>query len=199
MSTDAAPRRRRGDLAPDPEMWQALERGEKLTRILTDFYDIVFDDPRLAPFFEGRTKPWVIQKQYSFMHEIFTGEKVYFGDRPRNVHHWMVISEELFDHREAIMETCLRRHGLPEHLIARWRAVEEVFRRQIVKDAPIPRKIRGVALPLEGHDDIVLAVGSLCDGCQGEMAAGSPARYHVRTGRTYCPACLPPDATRPAR
>ena len=51
----ATQRRRRGDLKPDPEMWAALDQGEKLTQILTDFYTRVFADPRLSPFFEGVT------------------------------------------------------------------------------------------------------------------------------------------------
>ena len=49
--------RRSNDLKPDPEMWKALEYGEKLTAILTDFYIRVYEDVRLAHFFEGVTRP----------------------------------------------------------------------------------------------------------------------------------------------
>jgi truncated hemoglobin YjbI len=184
-------RRRLSDLKPDPEMWAALDGGERLTAILQDFYERAYVDPRLSPFFEGVTRQRAIEKQYSFLRQIFTGEDVYFGDRPSNAHHWMVISEDLFDHREALMESCLRRHGLPEHLVARWGAVEEVFRKVIVKAAPRPRKIHGIELPVDGYGTVELAIGSLCDGCEGAMESGSRARYHLRTGRTYCGACLP--------
>lgn len=190
-------RRRLGDLAPDPEMWAALDDGARLSVILDDFYTRVFADARLAPFFVGRTKDWVAQKQYSFLMQIFTGRDVYFGDRPRNVHHWMVISDELFDYRERLMADVLRAHGLAEHLVERWMSVEEIYRKQIVKSAPIPRKVGGRPLPLEGYETTTLGIGSLCDGCQGEMAAGSEARYHVRTGHTYCATCLPPGADAP--
>jgi hypothetical protein len=101
----------------------------------------------------------------------------------------MVISDELFDYREGLMEACLRRHGLPEHLIARFRAVDEVFRKQIVKSGPKPRKLRGEALPLEGWGEVVLTAGTLCDGCEAALNPGTAARYHVRTGQTYCSAC----------
>lgn len=186
-----SPRRRRGDLAPNPEMWAALEEGKKLTEILHDFYTRVYEDPRLSHFFEGTTKQRAIEKQYNFLMEIFTGERVYFGERPRNAHHWMVISEELFDYREALMESVLRAHGLPEPLVEKWRAMEEVFRKQIVKDHPVPKKIGGVEMPLDGYEELVMDVGTLCDGCQGEVKPGDRVRYHVRTGKTYCPTCGP--------
>jgi truncated hemoglobin YjbI len=187
----ATKRRRRGDLAPKPRLWEALGEGEGLTRILTDFYDRVYEDDRLAHFFREVTKDRAIEKQYSFLMEVFTGRRVYFGERPRNAHHWMVISDELFDYREELMESCLRRYGLAEDLIAQWRQVEEVFRKQIVKNAPIPKKIRGVELPLEGYQTVRMTFGYLCDGCGGETHAGEDVFTHVRTGKTYCGACGP--------
>lgn len=181
-------RRRRGDLAPDPRMWEALEYGQKLTRILTDFYTRVYADPRLSSFFRV-TMEHAIAKQYSFLAEVFTGERLYFGERPRNAHHWMVISDDLFDYREALMESCLRRHGLPDELVVKWLALEGIFRKQIVKNAPIPKKIRGIALPLEGYEELTLTVGALCDGCGEAVETGSVVRYHVRTGLAYCTHC----------
>lgn len=193
-ATPGRPRRRLGDMRPDPEMWEALEHGRKLERILRDFYDRVFADERLAPFFHGVTKQRAIEKQYSFLMEKFTGDKCYFGDRPRNAHHWMVISEELFDYREELMEQCVRRAGLPEHLVERWRALEEVFRKQIVKDRPFGRKIRGEELPFEGYEVLEMSLDFVCDGCTEEVVAGQQVHYHRRTGRTYCKVCVPdPD------
>jgi NAD(P)H-flavin reductase/truncated hemoglobin YjbI len=180
---------RRTEPPPDPELWQALQEGTLMRAILTDFYTRVFDDTRLAPYFRGVTRQRLIDKVYSFMHQFITGEKTYFGDRPRNAHHWMVISDELFDYREAMMTDCLRRHGLPEHLIARWNAYEESFRPDIVKPTPWPRIINGVELPVDGFGEMVMDVGSLCDGCQSEIPAGTSIRYHLRLGTTYCPAC----------
>jgi len=172
-------------------MWAALRDGAGLNEILNDFYGRVYQDPRLAHFFEGVTIDRAIEKQYSFLRQIFTGDRCYFGDRPRNAHHWMIISDELFDYREELMMTCLRRYGLSEELIAQWRAAEEQFRKQIVKDTPIPKKVRGLELPLEGYQRETLTVGSLCDGCGLELPDGSIATYHVRTGRTFCDPCSP--------
>jgi len=184
-------KQRDSDLKPDPEMWAALDGGPRLTAILTDFYARVYEDERLAHFFEGVTRQRAIEKQYAFLCQIFSGEQLYFGERPRNAHNWMVISDELFDHREALMESCLRRHGLPDHLVTRWRAVEERFRKQIVKGQPFGKKIRGVEVPFEGYDSVELSVGAICDGCGGVVEAGTTVRYHVRTGKSFCPACNP--------
>lgn len=189
--------RRTGDLKPDPEMWAALKEGDGLTEILNDFYARVYADPRLSHFFEGVTRQRAIEKQYSFLCQIFSGEPVYFGERPRNAHNWMVISAELFDHREELMEGCLRRYGLPEHLVARWRGVEELFRKQIVKDRPFGKKMRGVELPFEGYDSMELSVGAICDGCGGVMEPGMTIHYHLRTGKSFCPACSPDRVARP--
>jgi truncated hemoglobin YjbI len=175
--------------APDPEMWQGLDEGKRLTGILEDFYARVYDDERLAPFFHGVTKQRAIEKQYLFMRQLFTGEKVYFGDRPKNAHHWMVISDELFDYREGLMVDCLRRAGLSETLIERWVAVEERFRPDIVKNEPWKRKVGNMEMPLDGFGEEIMEIGTLCDGCGSEIPAGTPVRYHLRLGSTYCPEC----------
>lgn len=177
------------DPDPDPEMWAALRQGELLLEVLGDFYTRVYADPRLAPFFHGVTKQRVIEKQYLFMRQIFSGERVYFGDRPRNAHHWMVISDELFDYREDLMAASLRDHGVPEHLIRRVREVDEVYRAEMVKSQPWSRVVGGMELPVDGFGEAVLDVGSVCDGCQSEIPAGMNVRYHLRLGSVYCPDC----------
>jgi NAD(P)H-flavin reductase/ferredoxin/truncated hemoglobin YjbI len=182
--------RQDGPPAPDLELWAALEEGRLLGTILTDFYDRVYEDPRLSPFFHGITKQRSIEKQYLFLRQRFSGEKVYFGDRPRNAHHWMVISDELFDYREKLMESCLRQHRLPEHLISRWLQTENSFRTDIVKDRPWNRVIDGVEVPADGFGESILDVGTLCDGCGQEIASGVRVRYHLRLGTTWCRKCM---------
>lgn len=173
----------------DPEIWAALDDGRLLRPILEDFYTRIFADPLLSPFFQGVTKQRSIEKVHSFLQQIFTGNKLYFGDRPRNAHHWMVISNELFDYREELLVDCLQRHGLPSHLIERWRKMEERYRPDIVKSAPWKRVLNGVELPLDGFGTLRLDVGSVCDACGGEIAAGETVQYHLRLGATYCPGC----------
>lgn len=179
---------------PDLEIWHTLDNGKRLRPILQEFYDRVYEDPQLSPFFKDVTKDRLIEKQYSFLRQIFTGEKVYFGDRPRNAHHWMVISDELFDYRENLMFSIITKHGVPPEQAERWRQVESYFRPDIVKECVWGRLVDGVEIPAEGFDEIVLDIGYLCDGCEQEVAPGTSVRYHIRTGKTYCPACSQSDS-----
>jgi truncated hemoglobin YjbI len=195
-TTAAAPRP--GVLDPHPELWAALAEGKLLRRITEAFYAKVYADPRLSPFFARTTMEWAVDHQYAFLAQIFSGTKMFFGDRPRNAHHAMVISDELFDHREALMMQTLEEHGLSEAQRAEWREVEEAFRSHIVKAAPWPKKRRGVALPLEGWKAIALLCGCLCDECSAELAEGTTAEYDVATGRLYCAPCLEAEKVRRA-
>lgn len=109
---------------PTPEVWAALDNGKILTKILTDFYTLVFSDPRLSPFFKGYTITRLIEKQYSFLYRLLTGERVYFGERPKNAHHWMVISNELFDYRESLFFSCCEKHHVPLDVMDKLRIID---------------------------------------------------------------------------
>lgn len=185
--------KRKGVLAPDKALWDALNQDTGLREILTNFYAKVYTDPKLSVFFEGVTRERAIEKQFSFLKSIFTGEKCYFGDHPKTAHHWMVISDELFDYRENLMEKSLREYGLEEYLVSRWRSVEEVFRGAIVKSEPFELNYGGIRRPVVGYFKEKVEVGTLCDSCAGEVEAGAEVVCHVRTGKLYCVSCRPSD------
>jgi ferredoxin-NADP reductase/ferredoxin len=173
----------------DTQMWQALEHGPRMRRILETFYEYVYADARLSPFFDGIPRRQVIDKQYGFLADLFSGKREYFGLKPYNAHHWMVISDELFDYREALFERVLREHELPEPLIHRWLALHERFRVEIVK--PVARGIilDGKELPLHTHQVDRLDMDTICDGCGEEILAGRPVRYQFRLGTLHCEHC----------
>ena len=180
---------RRNYPEPDLELWEGLQEGRLLSKVLVDFYSRVYEDPLLSPYFEGVTKQRLIEKQYNFLCQVLTGQDVYFGERPRNAHHWMVISDELFDHRADLMKSCLRRAGVPEHLVMRFHAIEEIYRQDIVKDKPWNKILFGKEVPVEGFDVMTLDDATLCDSCQQEIPAGAQVKYHVRMGKVYCASC----------
>lgn len=175
---------------PSPEIWEALEEGAKLTRILDEFYDAVYEDALLSPYFKNSTKQRAKEKVYSFYRRLFSGDKVYFGDRPRNAHHWMVISDEIFDHRESLLKTFMVKHGLPDAIIDKWLTLENQYRGDIVKKKPRGRMIGGSEAPAEGYGTVELSVAGVCDGCHGEVQEGVVVHYHLRTGEVFCPTCV---------
>jgi len=176
-------------IAPEPELWAALADGDKLVDILGDFYAKAYDDARLAPFFHRTTKQRAIDKQYSFLQMLFSGSTPYFGEKPFNAHHWMVISDELFDYREKMLMDAARAHGIAEHLLARWAAVHELFRREIVKSAPRGILRQGTEHNIEGYSMEIVDVGTVCDGCVSEISEGDKVRMHRRTGEIFCLDC----------
>jgi ferredoxin/truncated hemoglobin YjbI len=182
----------------DPALWAELRDGLTARAVLEAFYDKVFADPTLKPFFERSTKDRAIDKQYSFLKQCMTGEKIYFGDRPRNSHHWMIITPALFDYRQKLMIETLREHGLSESQILRWTYFEEHYRPDMVKDKVWPKRIDGVEVDTEGFATETLSEATVCDHCGAEVQSGVSVLYHRRLGTISCPACSAGQQRAPA-
>jgi NAD-dependent SIR2 family protein deacetylase len=131
----------------------------------------------------------VIEKVYSFHYQMFTGEKVFFGERPKNSHHWMVISDDIFEHRQQLMTKALQQHGLAAHLVSRWLTYEENYRSEIVKEKPISKVLFGEEVAYEGFESLLMEFSTLCDSCESEIEVGDTVRYHTRLGTVYCVKC----------
>jgi ferredoxin/truncated hemoglobin YjbI len=174
---------------PDPELWDALGKGELLLEILTDFYNKVYKDPKLAPFFENTTIDRAIGKQYNFLQELMTGEQVYFGAMPRSAHHWMVIDEALFDYRENLIAESMRAFDLSEKMIKRWLDMDYAFKDMLIKDHPWPNIIGGVTVPITGFDTMVADFDMICDSCQREISMGETVGYHQEDAKIFCKEC----------
>lgn len=174
--------------APDAGLWDELG-GPRVRAVLESFYAKVYADALLAPFFQGVTMDRIVGKQYSFLEQCITGRKVYWGENPRNTHHWMVIPHRLFDHRQRLMDETMHEHGLSAAQMRRWNHFEEYFRSDIVKDREWPRRIGGELVWLDGFDTVEIDVGTLCDACGAEVPPGATVTYHRRTGRISCPRC----------
>ncbi|MPN12999.1 hypothetical protein SDC9_160319 [bioreactor metagenome] len=153
----------------------------------------MYADPKLASFFDGVTMGRAIDKQYSFMKQCISGEKVYMGHRPRNAHHWMIITHEVFDHRQSLMVQTLVEHGVSQELIERWTAYEEYFRPDIVKEYRWPRRVGDQLISNDGFSQEVMGESTLCDHCQAEVRAGETVLLHRRLGTISCARCTNPN------
>ena len=176
-------------VAPMPELWAALDNGRLLTEILEKFYTQVFEDERLAPYFQKVTKQRLIEKQYAFLADLFLGKQDYFGDRPFNAHHWMVISDDLFDYRERLFFQVIAPYGIPQKYLWKWAAIHELFRREIVKDSMRGQIFEGREIRREGVTTETISVATICCRCENELKEGDHAQYHERTGELFCMNC----------
>lgn len=85
----------------DPALWAELGQRRHRPR-RAGFLPQGLRQRRAGTVFRSVTMQRVIDKQYSFLWQAMTGQKIYFGDRPRNAHHWMIITHELFDLRQQV-------------------------------------------------------------------------------------------------
>ena len=180
--------------SPDPELWVALDDGRLARQVFEAFYAKVYADEQLSPFFAKVTMARAIDKQFSFFKQCVTGEKSYMGDRPRNAHHWMIITHALFDHRQTLMRETLQEHGLSDALVARWQRFEEYFRPDMVKSTVWPKQVGEELVMQHGFSTEVLGEASLCDHCGAEIAAGQTVQLHQRLGTIACTTCAGTDA-----
>ncbi len=174
---------------PTTSLMGRLTMDDSLNKILHSFYTEVYEDEQLRPFFKSVTKERAIEKQYNFLSMLFSGKENYLGALPRNAHHWMVISEELFEYRETMMEKHMIRHGLEERFRQQWKEKQAFFKSRIVKSRPWHKIIDGYHYPLTGLEEIKATMDMVCDGCHSEILQGTRAKYHAHSGEVYCPNC----------
>jgi len=176
--------------APCPALWRALQQnGDTLKGIIDEFYDAVFEDDLLSPYFQKSTKQRSKEKVYSFYKQLFSGEKCYFGDRPHNAHHWMIIPDDIYDHRLKLLQHFMNSHGLSKEQQALWLPYEEYYRQDIVKSQPLGRWIGNVYQPPGGLAYERLDEGTFCDTCAEFFDKGVTVLFETRTGKVYCNSC----------
>lgn len=173
----------------DPALWAALSENDLLVNVLVDFYTRVYSDDLLSPYFRNVSKQQLVDKQYSFLRQLFSGELEYSADRPGYMPYWVGISDELFKYRETLMKTVLKDHNLPDGSIEQWRTVEESFRKETIKSQTRKRIANSVPFPLEGFNVIVLNESTLCDTCQRQLGSGEKVLYHVKLDEVHCYNC----------
>lgn len=176
-------------LQPNPRLWQQLGGDEGVRTIIQTFYDMVYADEQLAPFFERVTIDRIVGKQFAFLKENIMGEAVYMGELPRNAHNWMVIDERLFRHRMSLMQQAMRKHGLADELIVQLEQYETQFKPDIVKAEPWPKQVGEQLVYTEQYEECRLDEATVCDYCGGEILANTMVKFHKRLGKLACETC----------
>lgn len=177
------------DVAINPALWEALGGDHTVRKILTEFYKKVYADQQLAPFFERVTIDRIIGKQFAFLKQLITGEATFFSEQPRNSHHWMVISDELFEHRMLLMHQTLLEHKLSADLIEQFERYELQFKNDIVKSQAWLKQVGDLLVDTEKYEECQLDEATVCDYCEAEIEQGTVVRFHMRLGKLACKAC----------
>ncbi|WP_256415226.1 2Fe-2S iron-sulfur cluster-binding protein [Acinetobacter sp. 5862] len=176
-------------LAPNPNLWHQLGGDGKIRAVLTTFYQKVYADAQLAPFFERVTINRIIGKQFAFLKQNIVGDQVFLGEQPKNSHHWMVISNALFQHRMDLMRQALQEHDISDELIDALEQYELQFKTDIVKSEPWLKQVGDLLVDTEQYEECQLDEATVCDYCGAEIARYSMVRFHKRLGKLACQAC----------
>ncbi len=176
-------------LPPNPALWEQLGGDEKIRAVLTTFYQKVYTDPELSAFFERITMDRIIGKQFGFLKENIVGEAIYWGEQPKNAHHWMVINDKLFQHRAGLMRQALQEHDVVADLIEQLEAYENQFQPDIVKAQPWLKQIGDLVIDTEQYEECLLEEATVCDYCGAEIPVNTMVKFHKRIGKLACKTC----------
>jgi len=106
-----------------------------IERVHERFYDKVYAHPWLGKYFAHRTRGPLVSQQNDFMVQLMGGPKIYAGQATATVHGYMMITEELFDLRTELLSDAIKKEGLSDDLREEWLALNEAFKKVIVKSS----------------------------------------------------------------
>jgi hemoglobin-like flavoprotein len=124
------------DVHADSQLLENIGGAERITPVHRRFYDWIFDDAWLGPFFYGKDKETLIRKQTEFMMSCFGGPNNFTGETPAIAHMHMFIDDEIFNLRQFHLHRCILEEGFSEEIAQRWIRVDESFRQAMVRSKP---------------------------------------------------------------
>lgn len=106
---------------------------EKVHKI---FYDKIFADSWLLPFFEDIDQGVLEEQQTDFQIQITGGPPKYCGKLPVAAHKHMFITEEIYMHRHELLRQSLVEAEIEPALRDEWLAIDLSFKRALIKRSP---------------------------------------------------------------
>jgi len=114
----------------DEELYAIVNKAVKI------FYDKVYEDQWMKKVFRVIKQEIIETQQTDFMVAAFGGPKKYCGRSPRDAHVHIFVDEEMWSHRERVLEMSLREARLPEEFIQKWLRIDNAFKPVIVRNSP---------------------------------------------------------------
>ncbi len=118
------------------EKFAAMGGRESLIAINKVFYDKIYKHPWLKLYFEAIPQAHIEIQQVDFMQKVLGGENIYVGKSPSIAHDHMFITDELFEVRKQLLCEAFAETNAHPELIEKWLALDESFRRHIIKNSP---------------------------------------------------------------
>lgn len=106
---------------------------EMLKRISKDFYDRVYAHPWIGLYFKDVPQNVIEAQQVDFMNDVLGGTPCYCGKLPIPAHKHMMITEELFDLRQELLNQAFKAVGASEDLVKAWLKIDNAFRGRLIK------------------------------------------------------------------
>lgn len=101
-------------MAETQSIYAKIGGQEAIEAVVADFYERVFDDPLLAPYFEDVDRDALFAHQVQFLSAVAGGPVSYDGADMQQAHEGMGISEEAFGRVATYLEEALRENGVEE-------------------------------------------------------------------------------------
>lgn len=103
-----------------------------LRRVITDFYDTVFEDVMIGFMFRRANKKRLIERELELIAAHFGAENVRYTGRPmREAHAAHKIMGGMFDRRMVLLKEAIERHQLPGAVKEAWLQHASALRNEV--------------------------------------------------------------------
>lgn len=101
-------------MASSESVYRRIGGREAVEAVVADFYDRVFDDPLLEPYFADTDRGALYAHQVQFVSSVAGGPVSYDGDDMRTAHAGMGITDEAFDRVATYLHEALVENGVDD-------------------------------------------------------------------------------------
>ena len=129
-------------------LFEEIGGTEMLRKINKIFYNKMYAHPWIGQFFKDISQEQIESQQVDFMTQALGGPSVYSGRFVIEAHIHMMISEELFELREELLQEAFHEAGASPALMDKWNHIDAAFKKPIVKNSRADCKQRYTTEPI---------------------------------------------------
>ena len=110
-----------------PSVYQLLGK-EKITQIITEFYQLAFQDPIIGHFFFRKDHAQLLRGQLAFTLALLGSKDCYRGPDVATIHSKLTIRPPHFNRRQQLLKELLEKHAVKKEIRSHWLRLEERLR-----------------------------------------------------------------------